>query len=53
MYREVAAVATALKKPLTARLMPLAGHTAGDVTRFAELLPPPLAQFFCEARVLE
>ncbi len=52
MYREVAAVATALKKPLTARLMPLAGHTAGDVTRFAELLPPPLAQFFCEARVL-
>jgi hypothetical protein len=29
MYREVASVATALKKPLTARLMPLAGHAAG------------------------
>jgi uncharacterized protein (UPF0210 family) len=52
MYREVASVATALQKPLTARLMPLAGHAVGDRTRFAELLPPPLAQFFCEARVL-
>jgi uncharacterized protein (UPF0210 family) len=53
MYREVASVATALNKPLTARLMPLAGHAVGDRTRFAELLPPPLAQFFCEARVLK
>ncbi len=52
IYREVATLATALKKPLTARLMPLAGHTVGQKTRFAELLPAPLAQFFCEARVL-
>lgn len=52
MYREVATLAHTLQKPLTARLMPLAGHQAGDPTRFAELLPPPLAQFFCEARVL-
>lgn len=52
MYREVASVATALKKPLTARLMPLAGHALGEKTRFAEILPPALASFFCEARVL-
>jgi uncharacterized protein (UPF0210 family) len=52
IYREVATLATTLHKPLTARLMPLAGHQIGDTTRFAELLPPPLAQFFCEARVL-
>ncbi len=52
MYREVASVATALKKPLTARLMPLAGHAVGDTTRFAEILPPALASFFCEASVL-
>jgi uncharacterized protein (UPF0210 family) len=52
MYREVASVATALKKPLTARLMPLAGHAVGDKTRFAEILPPALASFFCEAKVL-
>jgi hypothetical protein len=52
IYREVATLATTLHKPLTARLMPLVGHQIGDTTRFAELLPPPLAQFFCEARVL-
>jgi hypothetical protein len=52
MYREVATLAHTLRKPLTARLMPLAGHQAGDTTRFAELLPPALAQFFCEAKVL-
>ena len=52
MYREVASVATALKKPLTARLMPLVGHAVGEKTRFAEILPSALASFFCEASVL-
>jgi uncharacterized protein (UPF0210 family) len=52
MYREVATVATTLGKPLTARLMPLAGHAVGERTRFAAILPAGLASFFCEASVL-
>lgn len=48
---EVAALAGAHRKPLTARLMPLPGHQAGDTAHFE--LPPELARYFCEARVLQ
>jgi uncharacterized protein (UPF0210 family) len=48
---EVAALAAALRKPLTARLLPLPGLRAGDMTRF-EAAGPQLARYFCASRVM-
>lgn len=42
---EVAALASALRKPLTARLMPIPGLAAGELTRFAW-------EFFVNTRVM-
>jgi uncharacterized protein (UPF0210 family) len=49
---EVAALATALRKPLTARLLPLPGLRAGDWTRFDQTGNPRIAQYFCASRVM-
>ncbi len=49
---EVAALATALHKPLTARLLPLPGLHAGDWTRFDQVSDPRVAQYFCASRVM-
>jgi len=49
---EVAALATALRKPLTARLLPLPGLQAGDRTRFDQASDQRVAQYFCASRVM-
>jgi uncharacterized protein len=49
---EVAALATALRKPLTARLLPLPGLQAGDRTRFDQARDQRVAQYFCASRVM-
>jgi len=49
---EVAALAVALRKPLTARLLPLPGLRAGDWTRFDQAGDPRIAQYFCASRVM-
>jgi uncharacterized protein (UPF0210 family) len=49
---EVAALATALRKPLTARLVPLPGLQAGDWMRFDQVSDPRVAEYFCASRVM-
>ena len=49
---EVAALAVALRKPLTARLLPLPGLHSGDWTRFDQASDPQVAQYFCTSRVM-
>lgn len=49
---EVAALASALGKPLTARLMPVPGLRAGDMLRFDTSGEPQLAEFFRPTRVM-
>ena len=53
ILREVAALASALGKPLTARLMPLPGLKAGDMTNFEHLEDPQIAQYFCATRTMQ
>ena len=52
VLHEVAALASALSKPLTARLLPLPGLKAGDTTNFEQLDDPQIAQYFCATRVM-
>jgi uncharacterized protein (UPF0210 family) len=49
---EVAALAVALRKPLTARLLPLPGLQAGDLTRFEHAGDPRVVRYFCASRVM-
>jgi uncharacterized protein (UPF0210 family) len=49
---EVAALASALGKPLTARLLPMPGLHAGDEIRFDLSDDPRIAQYFCGTRVM-
>jgi uncharacterized protein len=49
---EVAALATALRKPLTARLLPLPGLQPGDWIRFDQASDPRVAEYFCASRVM-
>jgi len=49
---EVAALATALRKPLTARLLPLPGLQPGDWIRFDRASDPRVAEYFCASRVM-
>jgi uncharacterized protein (UPF0210 family) len=52
VLEELAALAGALRKPLTARLMPLPGLAAGDLTRFGQAGDEQLAEYFCASRVM-
>jgi uncharacterized protein (UPF0210 family) len=49
---ELAALAGALRKPLTARLLPMPGLKAGDLTAFAAIGASPLAGDLCDSRVM-
>ncbi|KAB8140108.1 DUF711 family protein [Chloroflexia bacterium SDU3-3] len=49
---EVATLSATYRKPLTARLMPMAGLRAGDPTRFDLSADPAMASYFCAARAL-
>jgi uncharacterized protein (UPF0210 family) len=49
---EVAALASALGKPLTARLVPMPGMRAGDMLRFDTSGDPRWAEFFRSTRVM-
>lgn len=49
---EVAALATTYRKPLTARLMPMPGLQAGDMTRFDFSANPDMARYFCPTRIM-
>lgn len=49
---EVASLAATYRKPLTARLMPMPGLKAGEMTRFDLSANPDMARYFCPARVL-
>jgi uncharacterized protein (UPF0210 family) len=50
---EVAALATALDKPLTARLLPLPGLRAGEMTAFGASSDPQIARYFVDTRVMQ
>ncbi|HJZ47312.1 MAG TPA: DUF711 family protein [Roseiflexaceae bacterium] len=52
VLEELAALAGALRKPLTARLLPLPGLKAGDLTDFDRAGDPQLAEYFCTTRVM-
>ncbi len=52
VLQEVAALAGALRKPLVARLMPMPGLHAGDLTQIDYARFPELVGFFCQAAVL-
>jgi uncharacterized protein (UPF0210 family) len=52
VLQEVAALAGALRKPLVARLMPMPGLYAGDLTQIDYAHFPELVGFFCQAAVL-
>lgn len=52
VLQEVAALASTYRKPLTARLMPMAGLNAGDTTRFDLSANPDMARYFCATRVM-
>jgi uncharacterized protein len=52
ILEELAALAGALRKPLTARLLPLPGLKAGDLTAFAALSDSPMAGGLCDSRVM-
>ncbi len=49
---EVATLASALGKPLTARLVPMPGLRAGDIIRFDTSDDPQVAEFFRPTRVM-
>jgi uncharacterized protein (UPF0210 family) len=49
---EVAALATALGKPLTARLLPLPGLRAGEMTAFGASSDPQIARYFVDTLVM-
>jgi uncharacterized protein len=49
---EVAALAVALGKPLTARLLPLPGLRAGEMTAFSASSDPQIARYFVDTRVM-
>jgi uncharacterized protein len=49
---ELAALAGALRKPLTARLLPMPGLKAGDLTAFGALGASPMAGDLCDSRVM-
>jgi uncharacterized protein (UPF0210 family) len=49
---EVAALASALGKPLTARLLPLPGLRAGEMTAFGASSDPQIARYFVDTRVM-
>jgi uncharacterized protein (UPF0210 family) len=52
VLEELAALAGALRKPLTARLLPMPGLKAGDLTTFAAIGDSPLAGGLCDSRVM-
>ena len=52
VLEELAALAGALHKPLTARLLPMPGLKAGDLTTFASLGDSPMAGGLCDSRVM-
>ena len=52
VLHEVAALAVALRKPLTARLLPMPELRAGDLTRFGQSDDPRVAQYFCDSQVM-
>jgi uncharacterized protein (UPF0210 family) len=52
ILEELAALAGALRKPLTARLLPLPGLKAADLTAFATLGDSPMAGGLCDSRVI-
>jgi uncharacterized protein (UPF0210 family) len=52
VLEELAALAGALRKPLTARLLPLPGLQAGDMTAFATEGDSPMAGDLCDSRVM-
>jgi uncharacterized protein (UPF0210 family) len=52
VLEELAALAGALRKPLTARLLPMPGLEAGDLTMFAAIGDSPLAGGLCDSRVM-
>jgi uncharacterized protein (UPF0210 family) len=52
VLEELAALAGALGKPLTARLLPLPGLRAGETTGFAERGDSPMAGDLCDSRVM-
>ena len=52
VLEELAALASALRKPLTARLLPMPGLKAGDPTQFASISDSPLAGGLCDSRVM-
>jgi uncharacterized protein (UPF0210 family) len=49
---EVAALSSALGKPLTARLLPMPGLRAGNMTTFGVSSDPQIAQYFVDTRVM-
>ena len=49
---EVAALAATYRKPLTARLMPMPGLKAGDMTRFDLSANPDMARYFVPTRAM-
>ena len=52
VLEELAALAGALRKPLTARLLPLPGLRAGDMTAFSSIGDSPMAGDLCDSRVM-
>ena len=52
VLEELTALAGALRKPLTARLLPIPGLKVGDLTQFAAADDSPLAGGLCDSRVM-
>jgi uncharacterized protein (UPF0210 family) len=52
VLEEVVALAGALRKPLTARLLPLPGLKAGDMTSFRVSSDAQLAEYLCDTSVM-
>ena len=52
VLEELAALSGALRKPLTARLLPVPGLKAGDLTTFASISDLPLSGGICDSRVM-
>ncbi len=52
VLEELAALAGALRKQLTARLLPMPGLKAGDLTSFAAIGDSPMAGGLCDSRVM-
>jgi uncharacterized protein (UPF0210 family) len=53
VLEELAALAGALRKPLTARLLPMPGLKAGDLTSFASVGDSPMAGGLCDSCVMQ